>query len=440
MTKNAKNLTSKQNYIYDELVIVENNLFDSQMYAEVIRQYDEVSDLINLDSNIRERLKLPQRSLVVTFPFRRDDYDEVETVMGYRVQHVLSMGPTKGGIRYAPDVNLGEVTALAILMSWKSAIVGLPYGGAKGGVAIDPTPLSRSEKQRVTRRYTAELLPIIGVDKDIPAPDLGTDEQTMAWIMDTYSNFVGSPQPGIVTGKPASLGGSITRRESTGRGAVAIGVAAMDKLNLKYSESTIAIQGFGNVGMYAALDSYERGAKVIAVSDIGGAIYNPKGINIPELFKHMAKNVSVNNFDGAEPYSESILEINCDVLIPAAVGGVITSSNANNIKAKVIIEGANSPTTLNADKILNDSDILLVPDILANAGGITASYFEWVQNTQNYLWKESELHEKLMDVLITAFEEVWKISEKQNCDLRTAALIKGIKRVAAAKLTRGLFP
>lgn len=421
-------------------MIVENNLFDSQMYAEVIRQYDEVSDLINLDSNIRERLKLPQRSLVVTFPFRRDDYDEVETVMGYRVQHVLSMGPTKGGIRYAPDVNLGEVTALAILMSWKSAIVGLPYGGAKGGVAIDPTPLSRSEKQRVTRRYTAELLPIIGVDKDIPAPDLGTDEQTMAWIMDTYSNFVGSPQPGIVTGKPASLGGSITRRESTGRGAVAIGVAAMDKLNLKYSESTIAIQGFGNVGMYAALDSYERGAKVIAVSDIGGAIYNPKGINIPELFKHMAKNVSVNNFEGAEPYSESILEINCDVLIPAAVGGVITSSNANNIKAKVIIEGANSPTTLNADKILNDSDILLVPDILANAGGITASYFEWVQNTQNYLWKESELHEKLMDVLITAFEEVWKISEKQNCDLRTAALIKGIKRVAAAKLTRGLFP
>ena len=440
MTKNAKNLTSKQNYIYDELVIVENNLFDSQMYAEVIRQYDEVSDLINLDSNIRERLKLPQRSLVVTFPFRRDDYDEVETVMGYRVQHVLSMGPTKGGIRYAPDVNLGEVTALAILMSWKSAIVGLPYGGAKGGVAIDPNPLSRSEKQRVTRRYTAELLPIIGVDKDIPAPDLGTDEQTMAWIMDTYSNFVGSPQPGIVTGKPASIGGSVTRRESTGRGAVAIGVAAMDKLNLKYSESTIAIQGFGNVGMYAALDSYERGAKVIAVSDIGGAIYNPKGINIPELFKHMAKNVSVNNFDGAEPYSESILEINCDVLIPAAVGGVITSSNATNIKAKVIIEGANSPTTLNADKILNDSDILLVPDILANAGGITASYFEWVQNTQNYLWKESELHEKLMDVLITAFEEVWTISEKQNCDLRTAALIKGIKRVAAAKLTRGLFP
>jgi len=440
MTKNVKNLTSTRNYIYDELVIVENNLFDSQMYAEVIRQYDEVSDLINLDSNIRERLKLPQRSLVVTFPFRRDDYDEVETVMGYRVQHVLSMGPTKGGIRYAPDVNLGEVTALAILMSWKSAIVGLPYGGAKGGVAIDPNPLSRSEKQRVTRRYTAELLPIIGVDKDIPAPDLGTDEQTMAWIMDTYSNFVGSPQPGIVTGKPASIGGSVTRRESTGRGAVAIGVAAMDKLNLKYSESTIAIQGFGNVGMYAALDSYERGAKVIAVSDIGGAIYNPKGINIPELFKHMAKNVSVNNFDGAEPYPESILEINCDVLIPAAVGGVITSSNASNIKAKVIIEGANSPTTLNADKILKDSDVLLVPDILANAGGITASYFEWVQNTQNYLWKESELYEKLIDVLITSFEEVWKISEKQNCDLRTAALIKGIKRVAAAKLTRGLFP
>ena len=265
-------------------MIVENNLFDSHMYKEVIRQYDEVSDLINLDSNIRERLKLPQRSLVVTFPFRRDEYDEVETVIGYRVQHVLSMGPTKGGIRYAPDVNLGEVTALAILMSWKSAIVGLPYGGAKGGVAIDPNPLTRAEKQRVTRRYTAELLPIIGVDKDIPAPDLGTDEQTMAWIMDTYSNFVGSPQPGIVTGKPVSLGGSITRRESTGRGAVAVGQAAMEKIGKNYKDSRVVIQGFGNVGRYAALDSYERGAKVIAVNDLGGAVMNKDGLNIPELF------------------------------------------------------------------------------------------------------------------------------------------------------------
>ena len=271
------------------------DLFESNMYKEVIKQYDEVTEFINLDSNIRERLKLPQRALTVTFPFRRDEYDEVETVIGYRVQHVLSMGPTKGGIRYASNVNLGEVTALAILMSWKSAIVGLPYGGAKGGVAIDPTPLSKQEKQRVTRRYTAELLPVIGVDKDIPGPDLGTDEQTMAWIMDTYSNFVGSPQPGIVTGKPASLGGSITRREATGRGVVAIANAALDKLNLKYENSTVVIQGFGNVGRYAALDSYERGAKVIAVNDLGGAIYNKNGINIPELFKHIAKNKSVKD-------------------------------------------------------------------------------------------------------------------------------------------------
>ena len=245
------------------------DLFESNMYKEVIKQYDEVSEFINLDSNIRERLKLPQRALTVTFPFRRDEYDEVETVVGFRVQHVLSMGPTKGGIRYDADVNLGEVTALAILMSWKSAIVGLPYGGAKGGVAIDPNPLSRTEKQRVTRRYTAELLPVIGVDKDIPGPDLGTDEQTMAWIMDTYSNFVGSPQPGIVTGKPASLGGSITRREATGRGAVAIANAALEKEGKEYKNSSIVIQGFGNVGRYAALDSYERGAKVIAVNDLG---------------------------------------------------------------------------------------------------------------------------------------------------------------------------
>ena len=416
------------------------DLFESNMYKEVIKQYDEVTEFINLDSNIRERLKLPQRALTVTFPFRRDEYDEVETVIGYRVQHVLSMGPTKGGIRYASNVNLGEVTALAILMSWKSAIVGLPYGGAKGGVAIDPTPLSKQEKQRVTRRYTAELLPVIGVDKDIPGPDLGTDEQTMAWIMDTYSNFVGSPQPGIVTGKPASLGGSITRREATGRGVVAIANAALDKLNLKYENSTVVIQGFGNVGRYAALDSYERGAKVIAVNDLGGAIYNNNGINIPELFKHIAKNKSVKDFHGADNFDDEILEIECDILIPAAVGGVIKSSNAENIKAKIIVEGANSPTTLSADKILRDNGVLLIPDILANAGGVTASYFEWVQNTQNYLWKEKELHDRLIDVLTSAFEEVWIISEKNKVDLRTAALIKGIKKVAAAKLTRGLFP
>jgi glutamate dehydrogenase (NAD(P)+) len=415
-------------------------LFESQMYREVIRQYEEVSEFINLDSNIRERLKYPQRALVVTFPFRRDDYEEVETVVGYRVQHVLSMGPTKGGIRYAPIVDLGEVTALSILMSWKSAIVGLPFGGAKGGVAIDPTSLTRAEKQRVTRRYTAELLPVIGVEKDIPAPDLGTDEQTMAWIMDTYSKFVGSPQPGLVTGIPAALGGSVTRREATGRGAVAVTAQAMDKIGKTYKGSDIVIQGFGNVGRYAALDSYERGAKVIAVNDLGGAIINPNGINIPELFKHTAKNHSVAGFDGADKLSQDILELKCDVLIPAAIGGVITTSNVNNIKAHVIVEAANSPTTVSADKILRDNKVLLIPDILANAGGVTASYFEWVQNRQNYLWKEKDLHEKFIDIMTSAFEEVWTISQKNNCDLRTAALIKGIKRVAAAKLTRGLFP
>ena len=415
-------------------------LFESQMYKEVIRQYEEVSEFINLDSNIRERLKHPQRALVVTFPFRRDEYKEVETVVGYRVQHVLSMGPTKGGIRYAPDVNLGEVTALSILMSWKSAIVGLPFGGAKGGVAIDPSSLTRAEKQRVTRRYTAELLPVIGVEKDIPAPDLGTDEQTMAWIMDTYSNFVGSPQPGIVTGKPAALGGSVTRREATGRGAIAVTAQAMDKIGKTYKGSDIVIQGFGNVGRYAALDSYERGAKVIAVNDLGGGIFNSNGINIPELFKYTAKHHSVAGFQGADELSENILEVECDVLIPAAIGGVITTSNVNNINAHVIVEAANSPTTVSADKIFRENNVLVIPDILANAGGVTASYFEWVQNRQNYLWKEKDLHERLIDTMTSAFEEVWTISQKNKCDLRTAALIKGIKRVAAAKLTRGLFP
>ena len=415
-------------------------LYDSHMYTEVIRQYEEVAEFINLDSNIRERLKHPQRALVVTFPFRRDEYEEVETVVGYRVQHVLSMGPTKGGIRYAPDVNLGEVTALSILMSWKSAIVGLPFGGAKGGVAIDPTSLTRGEKQRVTRRYTAELLPVIGVEKDIPAPDLGTDEQTMAWIMDTYSNFVGSPQPGIVTGKPAALGGSVTRREATGRGAIAVTAQAMEKIGKTYEGSNVVIQGFGNVGRYAALDSYERGAKVIAINDLGGGIFNPKGINIPELFKHIAKSHTVSGFDGADELSEEILEVKCDVLIPAAIGGVITTSNVNNIKAHVVVEAANSPTTVSADKILRDNDVLVIPDILANAGGVTASYFEWVQNRQNYLWKEKDLYDRLIETMTSAFEEVWTISQKNNCDLRTGALIKGIKRVASAKLTRGLFP
>ena len=415
-------------------------LYDSHMYTEVIRQYEEVAEFINLDSNIRERLKHPQRALVVTFPFRRDEYEEVETVVGYRVQHVLSMGPTKGGIRYAPDVNLGEVTALSILMSWKSAIVGLPFGGAKGGVAIDPTSLTRGEKQRVTRRYTAELLPVIGVEKDIPAPDLGTDEQTMAWIMDTYSNFVGSPQPGIVTGKPAALGGSVTRREATGRGAIAVTAQAMEKIGKTYEGSNVVIQGFGNVGRYAALDSYERGAKVIAINDLGGGIFNPKGINIPELFKHIAKSHTVSGFEGADELSEEILEVKCDVLIPAAIGGVITTSNVNNIKAHVIVEAANSPTTVSADKILRDNDVLVIPDILANAGGVTASYFEWVQNRQNYLWKEKDLYDRLIETMTSAFEEVWTISQKNKCDLRTGALIKGIKRVASAKLTRGLFP
>ena len=421
--------------------MISNFEVESDMYKEVVNQFDEVADLVDLDSNIRERLKYPQRALTVSFPFRRDEYEEVETVIGYRVQHVLSIGPTKGGIRYSPDVNFGEVTALAMLMSWKCAIVGLPYGGAKGGVAIDPNPLSRAEKQRLTRRYTAEILPIIGVDKDIPAPDMGTDEQTMAWIMDTYSNFVGSAQPGIVTGKPVSIGGSITRREATGRGAMAIAKEACTKINLDFENSRIIVQGFGNVGKYAALDAYERGAKVIAVNDVNGGVVNEKGINIPELFKYVSKNSSLVGFDGAEDLGNAkILEIPCEVLIPAAVGGVITSKNANKIDTKILLEGANSPTTVKAHKILEDRGIVVIPDVIANAGGVTASYFEWVQDTQNYLWKEKQIYERLVDVLISAFEEVWVLSEKHNCDLRTAALMKGIKKVAAAKLTRGLFP
>ena len=426
---------------YYEISMINNFEVESDMYKEVVAQFDEVAEFIELDPNLRERLKYPQRALTVSFPFRRDEYKEVETVVGYRVQHVLSMGPTKGGIRYSKDVNFGEVTALAILMSWKCAIVGLPYGGAKGGVAIDPNPLSRAEKQRVTRRYTAEILPIIGVDKDIPAPDMGTDEQTMAWIMDTYSHFVGSAQPGIVTGKPVSIGGSITRREATGRGAMAITQEACLKINLKFENSRVVVQGFGNVGRYAALDAYERGAKVIAVNDLGGAIFNKNGLNIPELFKYVSDHPSVDGFKGGVEYdSSTFLETPCDILVPAATGGVITSKNAKNIDTKIVVEAANSPTTIKAHKMLENGGILVIPDIIANAGGVTASYFEWVQDTQKYLWKEEQIYERLVEVLTASFKEVWKISENNNCDLRTAALMKGIKKVAAAKLTRGLFP
>ncbi len=413
----------------------------SPMLEEAVAQFQAVADLMDLDDNLRERLIHPQRSMVVSFPFRRDDYDDVDTVYGYRVQHTSTMGPTKGGIRYAPDVNLGEVAALAMLMTWKCAIMGLPFGGAKGGVRIDPSVLTRKEKQRVTRRYTSEIIDFIGPQRDIPAPDMGTDSQTMAWIMDTYSQQKGYAVPAIVTGKPPELGGSVARKEATGRGVISILPAAANHVGLKVSGLRVVVHGFGNVGRYAALAASELGCRVIAVSGTAGGVHDPAGLDVGTLIRWAEAHGNLVGYDGAEWITnEEVLALDCDVLIPAAVQGVITADNAAEIKARLILEGANGPTSAAADAVLTDRGVTVVPDILANAGGVTVSYFEWVQDIQNYFWSENEIVARLRELMAKAFDEVLSISVREGVDLRTAALIKGVRRVAAAKKVRGIFP
>ena len=415
--------------------------WDSPMYKEAVTQFQQVAEMMNLDDNVRERLAYPQRSLIVSVPYRSDEYQKVETLFGYRVQHVLALGPTKGGVRYAPDVNLGEVAALAMLMTWKCALVGLPFGGAKGGVCVDANSLSRQEKQRVTRRYTAEIINMIGPQKDIPAPDLGTDEQVMAWMMDTYSQNQGFTVPAVVTGKPPELGGSVARREATGRGVISLLPAAAEQRGMAVEDARVAVQGFGNVGRYAAVAATEIGCRVVGISDITGAIHNGAGIEVGRLARYVAERGGVEGFPGADPVPpDDLFALDAEVIIPAAVGGVIHKGNAERIGAKLILEGANNPVTLEADRILRDNGTLLVPDILANAGGVTVSYFEWVQDVQNYFWSEREIVERLRDIMIRAFEEVVDISRRRKVDLRTAALMKGISRVERAKLVRGVYP
>ena len=415
--------------------------WESPLYAEALGQFDRVAQLMDLDPNISERLRVPQRSIIVTIPYRRDDGTGVKALFGYRVQHVLTMGPTKGGIRYAPDVNLGEVAALAMLMTWKCAIVGIPFGGAKGGVRVDPTKLSRAEIQRVTRRYTAEIIDFIGPDKDIPAPDMGTDEQVMAWIMDTYSQQVGHTEPAVVTGKPPALGGSVARREATGRGLVSLLPVAANQCGIKVEGARVAVQGFGNVGRYAALAASQAGAKVVAISDVSGGLYDATGIDIEAALAHIDKHRTLEGFAGGDAIDNAtLLSLDCEVLMPCATGGVLTADNAGDVKARLIMEGANGPTTGEADKILEAKGVLVVPDVLANAGGVTVSYFEWVQDLQNYLWSESEIVGRLREIMSRAYEEVQAVARIHKTDMRTAALIKGIKRVADAKLARGVYP
>jgi glutamate dehydrogenase (NAD(P)+) len=414
---------------------------DTHTFRLAVAQFDQAAEAMHLDADLRERLKLPQRSLVVSVPVKMDD-GRVEVFTGYRVQHDSSRGPSKGGIRYHPDVTLGEVAALAMWMTWKCALAGLPYGGAKGGVKVAPKHLSPAEIQRLTRRYAAEIFPLIGPDKDVPAPDVGTDAQVMAWIMDTYSQQVGYAVPGVVTGKPLSLGGSLGREEATGRGVVSVTLEALRHLKIPLEKATVAVQGFGNVGSHTARIMRQEGARVVAVSDVSGGIYNAKGIDIPELLRRTrctGQSVSSTGL-GDTVTNEELLHLDCTVLVPAALSEQITEKNAAGIRCCVLAEGANGPTTLDADRILEDKGVFIIPDILANSGGVIVSYFEWVQDLQRFFWSATDIQERLHAIITSAFQRTLHFATEQRTSMRMAALMSGIDQVAQAHRQRGLYP
>jgi len=410
------------------------------MLEVALAQLDSVAARLALDPGIHKRLRQPQRSLIVAVPTLMDD-GRLEVFTGFRVQHDLTLGPTKGGVRYHPGVDLDEVTALAMLMTWKCALIGLPYGGAKGGICCDATRMSQGELERMTRRYTSEIILIIGPDQDIPAPDLYTNEQIMAWMMDTYSMHRGITTPGVVTGKPLLLGGSLGRAEATGRGVYYTVKAATREYDLPLKGARVAVQGFGNVGAVAAKLLYEEDCQVIAVSDSKGGVYNAKGLNIASVSAEDAAGGSVTQHrDGDRISNEELLELDCDILVPAATEGQITRKNADRVRARIVAEGANGPTTPEADQILAAKGTMVIPDVLANAGGVAVSYFEWVQDLQQYFWHEHQINERLAEVMTTAFQRVVATSRKEQVDLRTAALMLAIKRVADGKRLRGLYP
>jgi glutamate dehydrogenase (NAD(P)+) len=416
-------------------------VYDHPTFQMACRQFDIVADRLQIPDNERERLKFPKRSMVVALPIHLDD-GSTKVFTGYRVQHHLTLGPTKGGLRYHPDVTLGEVAALAMWMSWKCALTGLPYGGAKGGITCDPARMSRMEIERLTRRFTQEMIPFIGPQVDVMAPDVGTNEQTMAWMMDTYSMHMGHTVPGIVTGKPVGLGGSLGRREATGRGVAYLINRAADTLGLDLGKCTAVIQGFGNVGSVAAYSLGRYGVKVIAVNDVYGGIYNPKGLDLFALEKYVTLNNGIAGFPGAEPLrNEQLLLLPCDILVPAAMERQITAANAGKIQCRILAEAANGPTTPDADEILHRRpEIFIIPDVLCNAGGVIVSYFEWVQDLQSFFWGETEITDKLFRILETSWTQILNASRKQNISMRLAALSMGISRVAEAKRQRGLFP
>ncbi|MBS1986194.1 MAG: Glu/Leu/Phe/Val dehydrogenase [Bdellovibrionales bacterium] len=414
---------------------------ESPLFQNAVKQLNRAADIMSLDPNIARRLQTPKRALIVSVPVRMDD-GQIKVFEGYRVHHSMSLGPAKGGIRYHPDVSLSEVAGLAMLMTCKCALMNLPLGGAKGGIRVDPSKLSRGENQRMTRRYTTEIMSFIGPEKDIPAPDVGTNAQTMAWIVDTYSQIKGHAVPGVVTGKPIDCGGSLGREEATGRGVVYCLIEAAKHLNMNLDEKMrVVVQGYGNVGSAAARKIAKIGCKVVAISDVSGGIYNPNGLNLDDVNVWLAKNKILKGYPEAQVVSnKELLELPCDILIPAALENQITEQNAHKIQAKIIAEGANGPTTDAADTILHDRGIFVIPDILANAGGVTVSYFEWVQGIQQLFWSEKEVNNKLWDIMSAAFARVLNISKEKNCTMRSAALIAGIDRLSRAMLARGFFP
>ena len=409
-------------------------------YEVAVKRLEDTGKLLNISSDVIEILKHPRRVIVTSLPVRRDN-QKIDVFTGYLVLHNPWRGPYKGGIRYHPKVDLDEVKALAMWMTWKCAVADIPYGGAKGGIACNPKEMSRGEIERLTRRFTATLMDDLGPFKYVPAPDVYTDEQVMAWIMDTYSTIKGYSVPEVVTGKPVSLGGSLGRREATGRGVAICAREAAKILNLDIRKLTIAIQGFGNVGSNAAKVLASMGAKIIAVSDSTGGIYNPEGINPEKLFEFKSKTGRVSNFPDAKNIpKDEVLTIECDILIPAALENQINGKNAKEIKAKIICEGANGPTTPEADTILSRNEVFIVPDILANTGGVTVSYFEWVQNLTRERWSEEEVNSKLEQKMIKSFYDVYRTAEKENVNMRTAAMMLAVKRVTDAFEKAGLFP
>ena len=409
------------------------------IFNAMLQEFDGAARLLGLDPGIWKILTNPKRQIIVSCPIQMDN-GEIEVFTGYRVQYNITLGPAKGGIRYHPDVSLDEVTALAAWMTWKCAVAHVPFGGGKGGIICDPTRMSRRELESLTRRYVAEIIDAIGPEKDVPAPDVNTNDQVMAWIMDTYSMHVGHTSTAVVTGKPIEMGGSLGRREATGRGVMIVTREAAKHLGLDIKQSTVAVQGFGNVGSVSADLLAKIGAKIVAVTDWKGGVQNPKGLDIPQMIEYSKQHKTIDGFPGGDPIeNDQLFSLDVDVLVPAALENQITEENASTIKAKIVAEGANGPTTPDAHRMLHERGIFVIPDILANAGGVTTSYFEWVQDRHGYFWEEQEVNQRLEAKMMEAFHDVLQTSIKYKADMRTAAYIVAINRVATVTKMRGMY-